>query len=305
MESSNPMTPPLDDRSSTSAPPSISAFDKTILNSLSAHIAILDARGGIRETNRAWQSFGQTNGIEAAVDMVGLNYLDICDAAMGVEADYSHQAAAGIRSVIAREMDEFTMEYPCHSPTREMWFYMRATRVENAEPYFVVVVHEDITSLKLAEETIRQRETELFLKNQNLEEANTALKVLLKHREEDRKELEEKVVVNIEQLVSSYVEKMKSTRLDERQRTYLEIIESHLNDIVSPLLQKIASLHLQLTPQEIQVASLVKAGRSTKEIADILTISTNAVDFHRKNIRKKLGLSHKKTNLRTFLLSMA
>lgn len=283
----------------------ISNFDKTILNALSAHIAILDATGVIHETNQAWQRFGEANGMASAADSIRFNYLDICDAATGEDAVYSHNAAGGIRSVIQGKTAEFAMEYPCHSPTEQLWFYMRATRIEDADPYCVVVSHENITPLKLAEETIRQREAELYLKNQSLEEANTALKVLLKHREEDRQELEERVVINIQQLVTGYVEKMKSTRLDERQKTYLDIIESHLNDIVSPLLQKIAAMHLHLTPQEIQVASLVKAGRTTKEIADILAISSNAVDFHRKNIRKKFGLNHKKTNLRTFLLSMA
>lgn len=283
----------------------ISTFDKTILNALSAHIAILDANGAIHETNRAWQRFGEDNGMVIISDASKLNYLDICDSATGDDADYSHQAANGIRRVIQKQIDEFTMEYPCDSPTEKLWFYMRATRIENAQPYCIVVSHENITPLKLAEETIREREAELHLKNMNLEEVNTALKVLLKRREDDRAELEERFVVNIQQLVTSYIEKIKSTPLNDRQKTYLEIIESHLNDIVSPLLQKIAAMHLHLTPQEIQVASLVKAGRTTKEIADILSVSANAIDFHRKNIRNKFGLNHKKTNLRTFLLSMA
>jgi DNA-binding CsgD family transcriptional regulator len=64
-------------------------------------------------------------------------------------------------------------------------------------------------------------------------------------------------------------------------------------------------MHLHLTPQEIQVATLVKAGRTTKEISDILSISTNAVDFHRKNIRRKFGLKNQRTNLRSFLMSLS
>ena len=138
-----------------------------------------------------------------------------------------------------------------------------------------------------------------------LEEANTALKVLLKQREADKKELEEKVVTNIRQLVSPYLEKIGATRLDPRPRAFLDIIQAHLNDVISPFLQRMSTLHLHLTPQEIHVASLVKAGRSTKEIADILGISTNAVDFHRKNIRSKFGLKNRKTNLRSFLMSLS
>ena len=65
------------------------------------------------------------------------------------------------------------------------------------------------------------------------------------------------------------------------------------------------NLHQHLTPQEIKVASFIKEGRSTKEIADILRITSNAVDYHRKNIRKKLGLSGKSVNLQSFLMSIA
>ena len=182
---------------------------------------------------------------------------------------------------------------------------MRATRIVGFDPYRVVISHENITPLKLAEKTIQKREQELEIKTINLEEANTAMRILLKQHDEDKKELEEKVVANINRLISPYVEKIGQTRLDPRQRTYLEIIESHLADVISPFLQRMSAMHLHLTPQEIQVATLVRDGRSTKEISDLLAVSTNAVDFHRKNIRKKFGINNKRTNLRSFLMSLS
>jgi DNA-binding CsgD family transcriptional regulator len=265
---------------------SIGSFDKTILNALSAHIAILDKNGIILETNQAWRNFGTANDSSIPPDMIDINYLEVCDTVSGKNAEHLKKAAQGIRSVINRTVHEFTMEYPCHSPVRQMWFYMRITRIQETGQFCVVVSHENITPLKIAEET------------------NTALKVLLKQREMDKEELEEKVIANVDQLVMPYVEKIKLTRLDERQKTYLNILESHLNEIVSPFLHKTSTLNLRLTPQEIQVASLVKAGRTTKEIADILNISTNAVDFHRKHIRKKFGLRNQRTNLQSFLMSL-
>jgi DNA-binding CsgD family transcriptional regulator len=85
---------------------------------------------------------------------------------------------------------------------------------------------------------------------------------------------------------------------------YVDIIESHLDDIVAPFLHQLSSKYTDLTPAEIKVASLVKDGKTTKEIADMSNSSTAAIDFHRNNLRKKLGLKNKKTNLRSYLLSL-
>jgi PAS domain S-box-containing protein len=162
----------------------------------------------------------------------------------------------------------------------------------------------DITERKMAEEVLKKREQELQLKSQSLEEANTALKVLLKHREEDKAILEEQVLANVKKLVLPYLEKLKGPRLDSSQRVHIEIIEAHLNDIVSPFLRNLSSAYLSLTPREIEVATLVKEGKATKEITKLLNISTTAVDFHRKNLRSKFGIKSKKTNLRSFLTSL-
>ena len=283
----------------------IGDFDRVILDSLSAHIAILDLKGIILETNRAWEDFGVNNDLAYRPDSRNINYLDVCRAADDQFAEMSIKAAQGIQAVIDGKFEEFTMDYPCHSPTEKRWFYMRATRIVGFDPYRVVISHENITPLKLAEKTIQKREQELEIKTINLEEANTAMRILLKQHDEDKKELEEKVVANINRLISPYVEKIGQTRLDPRQRTYLEIIESHLADVISPFLQRMSAMHLHLTPQEIQVATLVRDGRSTKEISDLLAVSTNAVDFHRKNIRKKFGINNKRTNLRSFLMSLS
>ena len=145
---------------------------------------------------------------------------------------------------------------------------------------------------------------ELEVKTTNLEEANTALKILLKKRDEDKIELEEKVLSNVKELVVPYLEKLKKSGLDDKQETYLSILESNLNDIISPFLRHLSSKYLNLTPAEIQIANLVKEGKTTKEIAELLASTRWAVDFHRNNLRKKLGLTNKKANLRTYLLSL-
>lgn len=280
-------------------------FAEAVLNSLSAHIAILDQSGVIIETNRAWKEFARANAIRMRPDTLAVNYIQLCESAVGDWAQQASEVAGGIRAVIAGEMEEFVIDYPCHSPDEKRWFYMRATRLAGAASTRVVVSHENITALKEAEEALRGRELELQQQSRSLEEANTALKVLLAHRERDRQELEEKVLTNVRNYAFPYLDKLKGARLEPQYRAYLDILESHLKEIVSPFLHRLSTGHFQLTPQEIQVAALVKDGRTTKEIARALGVSENAVEFHRKNIRKKLGLSHVKANLRSHLLSLA
>ena len=92
--------------------------------------------------------------------------------------------------------------------------------------------------------------------------------------------------------------------MDERDRNLIEIIHQRLEEIVSPFLNRLSSLSRLLTPREIDVAALVREGRTSKEIAEVLNISVSGVDFHRKKIRQKLNLVNKQSNLRSYLLSL-
>ena len=156
-----------------------------------------------------------------------------------------------------------------------------------------------------AEEDLKQSEKELQIKSQTLEEANIALKVLLKHREEDRSAMEENILSNVRKLVFPSIEKLKNLKLNDLQAEHVSIIENHLQEIISPFLHNLTTKHFDLTPREIEIATLIKEGKTTKEITEYLNISATAVDFHRKNIRSKLGIKNEKTNLRSLLLSMS
>ncbi len=162
----------------------------------------------------------------------------------------------------------------------------------------------DITERKKSEEVLKKREWELEMKSRSLEEANTALKVLLRHREEDKLTLEEQILANVKKLVLPHIEDLKHMKLTDNQTAHLNIIENHLHEIVSPFLRNLSSSYLNLTPREIQIATLVKEGKTTKEITDLLNISATAVDFHRKNLRLKFGIKNKSTNLRSYLATL-
>jgi PAS domain S-box-containing protein len=162
----------------------------------------------------------------------------------------------------------------------------------------------DITARKRVERQLTKRETDLKTKSQELSEMNSALRVLLKQREEDKKELEQRIVTNVTELVLPYAHKLKKTHLNEIQIRHLEILERHLADIITPFLHHIVSQYPHMTARELQVATFVREGKTNKEIADLLNISINAVQIHRYNVRKKLSLQNKKVNLRSYLLSL-
>ncbi len=151
---------------------------------------------------------------------------------------------------------------------------------------------------------VKERTKELEIKTKNLEEINTAMRVLLTKREEDKKELEYNMLSNVIKLINPYLEKIKKTRLDSQQKTFLNIMESNLQDITSQFARKISLRELNLTPTEIQVANMIRHGNSSKEIADVMNVSIRTIAAHRRNIRKKIGLNRKRVNLRSYLLSL-
>ena len=155
----------------------------------------------------------------------------------------------------------------------------------------------DITKRKRAEEEVK-------VKTLNLEEVNAALRVLLKQRDQDKSEMEDKILSNVKKLVLPYIERLKGKRVDEETKTYLGILETNLKNILSPFVQKLSSTFAQFTPTEIRVANLIREGKTIKEIAGILGVSGNAINHHRQNIRNKLGINKQKTNLRTYLMSL-
>ena len=161
----------------------------------------------------------------------------------------------------------------------------------------------EIDDRRRAEKSLRQREEDLEAQSQHLGEVNTALKVLLEQREEDKNELAENVWSNVQQLIRPYLERLQKSRLTTQQQTLANILQSNLDNVLSPLIRNLTSSRLNLTPTEIRVANLVKEGRTNKEIAELLYVSKNTILFHRYNIRSKLGIKNKKVNLRSHLLT--
>ena len=107
---------------------------------------------------------------------------------------------------------------------------------------------------------------------------------------------------NVEQLIQPYVRKLKESKLDVSQEAWVDIIETNLQEITSPFLKNAAAFNF--TPKELEVIQLLKEGKSTKEIAELLHVCEGAIELHRHRVRKKLGLNKKKTNLQSYLFSL-
>ena len=165
-----------------------------------------------------------------------------------------------------------------------------------------VVSFMDITAWKEAEQGLKERGQELRIKSLNLEELNTTLRVLLKQRENDREELEEKVLNNVKEFVLPYTEKIREGKVDAKSVGYLDILESNLKDIIAPFSRKLSSKYMNLTLKEIQIANFIKESKTSKEIADIMSISKSAIDMHRYRLRNKLGLNKRKADLKAHLV---
>lgn len=155
----------------------------------------------------------------------------------------------------------------------------------------------DITERHLAEEEVR-------VKSEHLNEVNAALRALLRQRDEDRKDLEENVINNIKNLALPYIESLRKTNLSTSQKNWVEALETNLNQVTSSFTRKMTLRELNLSNAELRVASLVRDGKSTKEIAEILMTSEKTVSSHRDSIRKKLGLRGKKGGLRYLLMNL-
>ena len=168
----------------------------------------------------------------------------------------------------------------------------------------------DITAYKESQEALKHSEellkaqNELRNKNQKLQELNTTLNVLLEKRGLDESKFQEKMASKMRSLVYPYLKKAKRRSSDSELKALLKAVHFNLAHIADQFASDFSSARFGLTPTEIRVADLVRQGHKSKDIADLLGISYKTVESHRERIRKKLGITNKRKNLRSFLLSI-
>lgn len=163
----------------------------------------------------------------------------------------------------------------------------------------------DNAELLVAERTAELLQTQKILekKTKNLEETNTALEVLLRRRDQEKLELENEIMTNVNKLVRPYLEKLEPIINIEKYKIILQAAIINLNEIVDPFTRGHLASIAKLTPAEMQVANFIKMGKTSQEIASFLGLSLRTIEVHRSRIRKKLGLKKRTANLREHLLS--
>jgi PAS domain S-box-containing protein len=140
---------------------SASARQTAILNALPANIALLNKDGVIIAVNQAWQSYGSDNNLKSTNSAIGSNYIAVSGKASGADAEAGKKMAKGIAEVLEGKLKEFSLEYPCHSPTEKRWFSVKVSPTDKDNSGGAVIMHVNITERKLAEAKIRKSEANL------------------------------------------------------------------------------------------------------------------------------------------------
>lgn len=257
-----------------------------------------DLRGALRLSNRRIR---ELFGIDEEAEFLNLRLWDCTHPADLWTVDQ-------FKDLLAGKIQDYVVEKRyLHKDGTIWWARVSASllRDDAGHPKYFIVIVEDINDRKLAEEALLKAHEEMEAKvaerTAELGAANTALKVLLDQREHEKKETEQKILASAKRLILPFLDQLLSSGLNPEQKALAEVIKSGVQEMTSPFGHNLSSSLVGLTPRELSVAALVKEGKASAQIAQILGMSDNAVAFHRQNIRRKLGLLKKNINLCSYL----
>lgn len=206
----------------------------------------------------------------------------------------------------AFKTSKFEMTARFYHPRKKDWVWIQAISVAVRDDAGSITAVNglliDVTEKNAVEHRLRERERELEAQSRNLDEVNTALEILLEKRSQEKRELEDRIAFNIQQLVEPYLVKLGASDLTASQRALVGIVAGNLKNVAGALPSGMDSILTMLTPTEIRVVNLIRQGKTTKEIADVLCLSERTVGSHRSSVRSKLGLKNRSVNLRSYLL---
>lgn len=162
-------------------------------------------------------------------------------------------------------------------------------------------LEESIAKLQQSERKLIKAREELNSKANDLEGTTIALQQMVKKNDRDQKDVQDKILFSVNEMIKPYLEKLKRCNDDDEKLMYTSVIESNLDEIIAPFMRGLAYKYFRLTPKEIHIANLIKQGKSTRKIAELLNLTQRGVEFHRNKIRGKIGIKHSKAGLREVL----
>ncbi len=159
------------------------------------------------------------------------------------------------------------------------------------------------TEQKQSETALNASEQKLKRQNILLQEKNIALREIMNQLITEKKNLEDRVITNVDLLLLPLLKKMKN-KGSQLDKEYIHVLEDNLRTLTSSYGSELSKKMPKLTPRENEICNLIKSGLSSKEIAGLLNISYRSVETYRNYIRKKLGITNQKVNLTTYLASL-
>jgi len=145
---------------------------------------------------------------------------------------------------------------------------------------------------------LKKSESILLKQRTALEQKNIALAEIVAQIEIEKSKIKEEINSNVERIILPLLERLN---VENGPTEYVDLIQHHLKNLTSSYGSKITKNYYKLTPREIELCNLIKAGLPCKDISKLLNISIKTVNKHRRNIRSKLKITNKEINLTTLL----
>lgn len=278
-------------------------FNYRLLDNIPAGVAFLDRDFTLRKQNRTYANYLRIHSPVNPDKAIGKCYFDYMPGSEYQLGDWFRET----RDCSLCET-QYDFELRIKYDTGEKCTYWDAiiSPVFNTDGKTsgILIFCLDVTRIFEAKKAAIEFQGKLESTLTKLDQAKSTITTLLDLKEEVRLDLEERFSLNASDLILPLIESLQKSHLNKEQRHLLTLIETAVGDITAKFSSKLNSPSFRLTPREILIAFLTKTGKTSKEIAAMLTVSPASIEFHRANIRKKLGLTNSKTNLCSFLLSL-
>lgn len=268
-------------------------FENPIIDCLPVGILLFDINFTICKFNSMYGKYIEMDPDCSANDWIGKNYFDCCpEASVSIVDQFLY-----VKTTI-QQHDSYHHPYTDWECIEQSYWNAHLVPLQHKQSLigFLLLtmdVTERVKTLKLIDS-----------KNTEIEQLKTTLATILRLKEQINDEIEEKMLANTKYILAPLVDKLKCCLDNSEHLPYVDGIESVINNLGSGFAQRLGIHGYGLTPKEMQVAVMINVGKTTKEIAECLHISTDSIDFHRKNIRTKLGFKNKSANLQTALSTL-